>query len=978
MAKDITVVLTLNDKQFQSAINQSTKDVKAFGQTATTTASGVGKAFKALGAVVAGVGIIRLADEFTTLNNRLRAVTKSEEEAATALQLVKDVASATRSDLASVAGLFADITIASEELGLTQERVAGIAKVFSQSLKISGADAGTAAGAIRQFGQALASGVLRGDEFNSINEANSRFMGELAKAMGVTRGELRKLAEQGKITSKAMIRATEQMASTVEADFAKTTLTIGDAFTKLKNSVLGLFGIAGETGAFEGLAKSIENLANNIDSFGVSLKESTVSLTTVIGLVGGLGLAFGALKGVGPAILAIISGGMDALENKAGKATVKFLGLGEAGKKSAGIFSRLKDVFVNLGRFLGTFVGLNKGGKILTTVGKAAGGAGKQLDLFAKSGQKLNVFQKIFTRMVQAVFTGSGVFASLGRFAASLFSGPAAVFVLATTAVDALVEAFFGFSIIEVVINLFKKLLNILGTFVGYIYDFIVPAFETVYGWLKDLATATKEWAEPFVDFLASMGLIEKVARDVDAASTAVANMPVDKLSDAATAADAAADGMARLAVAGKQLEDMSEGLLKDFDSGKFNTTLENAEIRLKKARDASWALSVRIVELDKGSDDYAETLANLLRLQQAVNAEIGQATNVISDLHNQYKQIVDDAKEGISLDFGLKELETQLAEFDLSEVDKEVNQFYRDIEANFAENQESLKQLLSDRDLPEAYREQLQQLLDTLPGITEEARRRGEELIRALANKELLREQTQEFNDALTELGTIETPDGLEAFRLRIEELARTGEITADQFEKLKQAGLDLEASLGAGAGIGKALEEIGKQFTPFQMAVDATTMAWGHMSDAIDQFVETGKASFSDLAKSILRDLAKMILKQMLYNALVGAIQAGAGALGVTIPGLATGGPAQKNKPYIVGEQGPELFVPQASGTVIPNNRLGDMGGQISAPVTNNYITNQISALDAKSVAQLFAENRQALLGTVEYARKETAYGV
>jgi hypothetical protein len=80
--------------------------------------------------------------------------------------------------------------------------------------------------------------------------------------------------------------------------------------------------------------------------------------------------------------------------------------------------------------------------------------------------------------------------------------------------------------------------------------------------------------------------------------------------------------------------------------------------------------------------------------------------------------------------------------------------------------------------------------------------------------------------------------------------------------------------------------------------------------------------------------------------------------------------------NKPSIVGEQGPELFVPKSLGTVVPNDRLGGGGGPISAPITNNYITNNISAVDAKSVAQLFAENRKTLLGTVEMARKELPY--
>ena len=85
----------------------------------------------------------------------------------------------------------------------------------------------------------------------------------------------------------------------------------------------------------------------------------------------------------------------------------------------------------------------------------------------------------------------------------------------------------------------------------------------------------------------------------------------------------------------------------------------------------------------------------------------------------------------------------------------------------------------------------------------------------------------------------------------------------------------------------------------------------------------------------------------------------------------GLADGGPAQANNPYVVGEQGPELFVPKGTGTVVPNG-MG-MGGNTN----NTYITNNIQAVDAKSVAQLFATNRKALLGSVEMARKELPYG-
>jgi len=81
--------------------------------------------------------------------------------------------------------------------------------------------------------------------------------------------------------------------------------------------------------------------------------------------------------------------------------------------------------------------------------------------------------------------------------------------------------------------------------------------------------------------------------------------------------------------------------------------------------------------------------------------------------------------------------------------------------------------------------------------------------------------------------------------------------------------------------------------------------------------------------------------------------------------------------NKSYLVGERGPEMFVPDSAGTIVPNEQLGaSRQSGMQEQVTNNYITNNISAIDSKSVAQLFAENRQTLLGTVQLAQRETPF--
>lgn len=175
---------------------------------------------------------------------------------------------------------------------------------------------------------------------------------------------------------------------------------------------------------------------------------------------------------------------------------------------------------------------------------------------------------------------------------------------------------------------------------------------------------------------------------------------------------------------------------------------------------------------------------------------------------------------------------------------------------------------------------------------------------------------------------------------------------------------------------GMTDALAQITATMTPYKQAQDAIAATWGRLSSAVDTFVETGKFKFKDFAKSVIEDIAKIIIKAQLLK----AIQATLGAFGLSIPGFAEGGNVKGNKPILVGEKGPELFVPPSAGKIVPNNQLGQgkgmATGAVSAPITNNYITNNISAVDAKSVAQLFAENRKTLLGSVKMAEKELPY--
>jgi len=159
-------------------------------------------------------------------------------------------------------------------------------------------------------------------------------------------------------------------------------------------------------------------------------------------------------------------------------------------------------------------------------------------------------------------------------------------------------------------------------------------------------------------------------------------------------------------------------------------------------------------------------------------------------------------------------------------------------------------------------------------------------------------------------------------------------------------------------------------------------------NLETALENFVQTGKLSFSDLAKSIISDLLKIQLKAQamsifeksgiggFFSGLFGGGGGGSGLFS-TAPksgGLklfANGGDPPVGIPSIVGERGPELFVPKSSGTIIPNNQLGSMGGGPQVVYNGPYIAS-MSAIDTQSATQFLSRNKQAVFAANQSATR------
>lgn len=231
----------------------------------------------ALGTIRSVQSVVQIADDFKLLEARIKASSYSQEEFTGAMDAVRSVAAKTVSPLKETATLFLRINDATRTLGLSQQEVADTTQVVAQTLRISGATAEESAGALLQFGQALASGVLRGDEFNSVMEQAPRLSRALAESLGVSTGELRRMAEQGQLTADAVVKALLNQKTVIEAEYAQLPLTVGAAWTLLTNSFAEYVNrVNDSTGATGTLAAAIKLLAENLSTVANVL--STIAL----------------------------------------------------------------------------------------------------------------------------------------------------------------------------------------------------------------------------------------------------------------------------------------------------------------------------------------------------------------------------------------------------------------------------------------------------------------------------------------------------------------------------------------------------------------------------------------------------------------------------------------------------------------------------------------------------------------------------
>jgi tape measure domain-containing protein len=231
MAEQMKIKITADGSQARRELNQTKGSIKSVGASIFTLRN----ALITLGTGIALRTIKNTSAEFENLRNRLKLVTDSSEELESRFRQLTQAATENRTGLIETIDLFTKLRIATEELGVSDERVLVVTNRLSKALQLAGADTMTAQAVIRQFGQAMASGTVRGDEFRSIVEGLGPALSIMARQTGISVGKLRELSLSGKLTADVFFEMLEN-ATLLDDEFKKLDATIDSLETAFGNA----------------------------------------------------------------------------------------------------------------------------------------------------------------------------------------------------------------------------------------------------------------------------------------------------------------------------------------------------------------------------------------------------------------------------------------------------------------------------------------------------------------------------------------------------------------------------------------------------------------------------------------------------------------------------------------------------------------------------------------------------------------------
>lgn len=292
-ANDRAALAALRLQQAQDRAANSTRNATSALGGYIRTAAGI------LGVTISANAILASADAYVTLQNKLQNVTKSQEQVNTLTNELFELSNRTRAGIEETATAFTRFDRALAFMGKSQEDSLRMTETINKALIVSGATAQEASSALLQLSQGFNAGKLQGDEFRAVSENMPIVLDAVAKALNVPINRVKELSTEGKITSEVLFEAFKLIQDQVDATFNKTTPTIGQSLTVLRNNAIQFFGELNKaTGFTAGLSRAIIWLGENLKTVAVIVAGLGVALLVAFGapLVGALAGATAAVK----------------------------------------------------------------------------------------------------------------------------------------------------------------------------------------------------------------------------------------------------------------------------------------------------------------------------------------------------------------------------------------------------------------------------------------------------------------------------------------------------------------------------------------------------------------------------------------------------------------------------------------------------------------------------------------------------------
>lgn len=294
-------------RELEKAQFQVNKETQRFGSVADQARSQLASFAAAAAGVISVRSFVQAADAVTQLQNNLKLAAGGAVEAQAAYTALFEIAQRSRVSFTELGGTFASVSRAAGELGLSQRQLLSLTEAIGNAVTISGSSAQASSAALVQLSQGLASGVLRGEELNSIMEQTPRLARAIADGLGVPIGKLREMGQEGELTAQRVISALQSQSKVLAGEVRDSVTTLGQAFTQLGNSATVLVGEFDRvSGVTSFMATEIQGASQALDNITQALRGTEAAGKQTAIFADAISVAFEAVTVVGANVAYVI------------------------------------------------------------------------------------------------------------------------------------------------------------------------------------------------------------------------------------------------------------------------------------------------------------------------------------------------------------------------------------------------------------------------------------------------------------------------------------------------------------------------------------------------------------------------------------------------------------------------------------------------------------------------------------------------